>query len=60
LHGFDPPDPCKKFDTGMYLVNMVGRFFGTGATDVPYVTNPTGHTCAAVTDWKAPEACVWK
>jgi hypothetical protein len=60
VHGFDPPDPCKKFDTGMYLVNMVGRFFGTGATDVPYVTNPTGHTCAAVTDWKAPEACVWK
>lgn len=59
IHGFDPPDPCKKWDTGMYLVNMVGRFFSTGATDVPYITNPSGHQCAAVTDWKDPAACKW-
>ncbi len=60
VHGFDPPDPCKAFDTGMYLVNMVGRFFSTGAQDLPYLSNPTGHKCAAVTDWKAPDACAWK
>ncbi len=60
IHGFDPPDPCKQWDTGMYLVNVVGRFFSTGATDIPYITNPTGHTCAGVTDWRKPEACVWK
>jgi len=60
VHGFDPPDPCKKWDIGMYLVNMVGRFFGTGATDIPTITNPTTHTCAAVTDWTKPEACAWK
>ncbi|MGZ3449890.1 MAG: hypothetical protein ACXVEF_09845 [Polyangiales bacterium] len=60
VHGFDPPDPCKYFDMGMYLTNMVGRFFGTTATDLPYLTQPKTHTCAAVTDWKAPEACDWK
>lgn len=60
VHGFDPPDPCKKWDIGMYLTNMVGRFFATGGTDLPTVTNPKGHTCAAVTDWKAANACVWK
>jgi hypothetical protein len=60
VHGFDPPDPCKKWDTGMFLVNMVGRFFGTGATDIPYITDPKNFQCAAVTDWKDPAACVWK
>jgi hypothetical protein len=60
VHGFDPPDPCKAFDIGMYLTNMVGRFFGTNATDLPYLTQPTTHTCAAVTDWKDPSACDWK
>ena len=60
VHGFDPPDPCKQWDTGMFLSNMVGRFFATGATDVPYATNPSGYKCAAVTDPKAPSACVWK
>jgi hypothetical protein len=60
VHGFDPPDPCKQWDIGMYLVNMVGRFFSTGATDIPYITNPANHTCAGVTDPTKPEACVWK
>jgi len=60
VHGFDPPDPCKVWDTGMFLTNMVGRFFSTNATDVPYITNPTGYKCAAVTDPKSSEACVWK
>ncbi|MBI2394678.1 MAG: hypothetical protein HYV09_34235 [Deltaproteobacteria bacterium] len=59
VHGFDPPDPCKVWDTGMYLTNVVGRFFGSGAADVPYITNPSGHRCAAVTDPKSTEACVW-
>jgi hypothetical protein len=60
VHGFDPPDPCKSFDIGMYLTNMVGRFFGTTATDLPYLTQPKTHTCAAVTDPKAADACDWK
>lgn len=60
VHGFDPPDPCKVWDTGMFLSNMVGRFFSTNATDVPYITNPTGYRCAAVTDPKSSDACTWK
>lgn len=60
VHGFDPPDPCKLWDTGMFLTNMVGRFFSTDATDVPYITNPSGYKCAAVTDPKAATACAWK
>jgi hypothetical protein len=67
VHGFDPPDPCKGWDDGAYLINILGRFFATEGTDVYYLSHPvtdpskpeSDHRCAAVTDWTDPKACVW-
>jgi hypothetical protein len=68
VHGFDPPDPCKAWDDGAYLLNVLVHFFASEGTDLYYlshpVTDPTkpesDHRCAAVTDPKDPKACVWK
>ncbi len=59
VHGFDPPDPCKNFDTGSYLTNVLAHYFATEGTDLYYLSHPNEHRCAAVTDPKAATACTW-
>lgn len=59
VHGFLPPDPCRNFDTGAYLVNVLAHYFATEGTDLYYLSHPGEHRCAAVTDPKASTACVW-
>jgi hypothetical protein len=59
VHGFDPPNPCKKWDDGMYLANTIAWFFHTGGRDLYYLSHPTSHECAAVTDPTATGACAW-
>ncbi|MEO7097269.1 MAG: hypothetical protein ABI175_28670 [Polyangiales bacterium] len=67
VHGFDPPDPCKAWDDGNYLLNVLGHFFATDGTDLYYLSHPvtdpakpeSDHRCAAVTDPKDPKACNW-
>ncbi|MFI5300292.1 MAG: hypothetical protein ACHREM_19560 [Polyangiales bacterium] len=58
VHGFDPPDPCKLWDDGMYMLNVLSHFFRTGGSDLYYLSNPTTHECAAVTD--PSKGCDWK
>ena len=67
VHGFDPPDPCKAWDDGAYLINTLSHFFASNGADLYYlshpVTDPTkpesDHRCAAVTDPTDPKACNW-
>jgi hypothetical protein len=57
VHGFDPPDPCKSWDDGSYLVNTLAHFFRSGGADLYYLSHPATHQCAAITDPK--NACDW-
>ncbi len=64
-HGFDPPDPCKKWDDGSYLLGTLAHFFASKGTDLWYLSHPvtekstptTDHRCAAVTD--PASSCAW-
>jgi hypothetical protein len=38
-------DPSLLFDGGVYGFNMLGRYAGTRGTDIPYMSDPTGHHC---------------
>jgi hypothetical protein len=46
-HTFLPSDPSRPWDAGLYLTNLVARFFTSNGTDVVYFTDPTGHQCLA-------------
>jgi hypothetical protein len=57
VHGFDPPDPCKTWDDGSYLVNTLAHFFRSGGTDLYYASHPATHECAAITS--PTNGCDW-
>jgi hypothetical protein len=46
-HVFLPSDPSQRFDIGLYLTNLVGRYIATQGRDIRYATDPTGHRCLA-------------
>lgn len=46
IHGFaEIYDPALGFDMAVYMFNMVGRYTSTDGTDIPYLSDPTGHHC---------------
>ena len=46
IHGFSEIyDPTLGFDMAVYMFNMVGRYTSTDGTDIPYLSDPTGHHC---------------
>jgi hypothetical protein len=45
VHGFDPSSPCDNWDSGQYMINLIGRFFMTSGTDVYYLSHPASHQC---------------
>jgi hypothetical protein len=49
-HGFDLPDPKKKWDDGTYLVNLLGRYLASGGTEVSFDGCQHTSTCP----WIAP------
>jgi hypothetical protein len=45
-HGFDLMfDDTIGFDAAVYMFNMIGRYMSTEGTDIPYLSDPTGHHC---------------
>jgi hypothetical protein len=44
-HGFSPTDPCQAWQTGRYMINLLGRFFASGGADVYYLSHPSSHQC---------------
>jgi hypothetical protein len=47
IHGFDPSSPCLNWDSGQYLINLIGRFFASSGADVYYLSHPSTHECLA-------------
>lgn len=37
-HGFDVPHPTEAFDTDMFMINMIGRYFETRGSDLRFDT----------------------
>lgn len=56
--GSIPPDPCKNFDTGSYLTNVLAHYFATEGTDLDHLSHPN-ETASGPTDPKAATACTW-
>lgn len=52
-HTFMLTDRCKAFDTGRYMHNMLGRWFGTHSKDVYYLSHPATHLCLE------DDSCPW-
>jgi hypothetical protein len=46
-HGFNTTDPCQVWQTGRYMINLIGRFFATSGADVYYLSHPATHQCLA-------------
>ena len=44
-HGFYLSNIANRFDIDEYMINLIGRYYQTGGTDIYFVTNPEGHTC---------------
>jgi hypothetical protein len=47
VHGFEPSTPCGSWDAGLYMINLIGRFFATSGADVYYLSHPESHNCLA-------------
>lgn len=46
IHGFQKIyDDTLGFDMAVYMFSMIGRYLRTGGTDIPYLSDPTGHHC---------------
>ncbi len=46
IHGFSKIyDDTLGFDMAVYMFNMLGRYLGTDGTDIPYLSDPSGHQC---------------
>lgn len=47
VHGFDELvyDPALPWDPAQYLINLISRWGSTGGQDLPYHSDPDGHTC---------------
>jgi hypothetical protein len=46
-HTFMLTDRCQAFDTGKYLINLLGRYFNTRSHDLHYLSHPSSHHCLA-------------
>lgn len=46
-HGFEPADPCQNWDSGQYMINLIGRLFATSGADLYYLSHPSSHQCLA-------------
>ncbi|MFW5740320.1 MAG: hypothetical protein ACOC1F_08135, partial [Myxococcota bacterium] len=46
-HTFMLTDKCQAFDTGKYLINLVGRYFATEGRDLYFLSHPSSHHCLA-------------
>ena len=44
-HTFNVTDKCAAFDTGLYMANMMGRFFSTSGRDLVQLSHPATHHC---------------
>jgi hypothetical protein len=47
VHGFEPSTPCSNWDPGLYMINLIGRFFATSGADLYYLSHPESHDCLA-------------
>lgn len=47
VHGFEPANPCQNWDSGQYMINLIGRFFASSGSDVYYLSHPSSHQCLA-------------
>ncbi len=45
VHGFDNNDPCQSWQSGAYMINLIGHFFASGGADVYYLSHPSSHEC---------------
>ncbi|MEZ4223966.1 MAG: hypothetical protein R3B13_23660 [Polyangiaceae bacterium] len=45
VHGFNPSTPCDNWDSGMYMINLIGHFFSTSGADLYYLSHPSSHQC---------------
>ncbi len=45
-HGFELPDPDLAFDVNTYMVNMIGRYFGTRARVMEYALCMHDNSCS--------------
>jgi hypothetical protein len=45
VHGFNNNDPCEAWQSGAYMINLIGRFFSTSGADVYYLSHPATHEC---------------
>lgn len=45
VHGFEPSNPCQNWDSGQYMINLIGRFFSSSGSDVYYLSHPSSHQC---------------
>jgi hypothetical protein len=45
-HAFNVADPDLAWDPSRYLMNIIGRFFATGGSDLYYRSHPAAHPCA--------------
>ncbi len=46
-HGFEPANPCQNWDSGQYMINLLGRLFASSGADLYYLSHPTSHECLA-------------
>jgi hypothetical protein len=49
VHCFDIANPCENWNSALYLINMVTRFFATEGRDLYYLSHPATHGCLG--DW---------
>ncbi len=40
-------NPCKNWDEAVYYDHVTGRFFGSGGTDLYFLSHPATHQCMA-------------
>ena len=45
VHGFNPSNPCQKWNSGLYMINLISRFFATEGADLYYLSHPESHQC---------------
>jgi hypothetical protein len=45
IHGFDRVYEDIPFDTGQYTFNVLARYMLTQGRDIPFMSDPEGHTC---------------
>ncbi len=44
-HGFYLSNLENEFDIDLYCINLIGRYYQSGGTDILFESDPDGHTC---------------